>query len=130
MKASQAPYQTYPNQQDSRVQPQGRGRGASKPTLLLDVDIPLLQVMPPDNTAPTVFHNGPPQGVLSNSKSKVNFVSSGAIPLLDLSEEQPHPPYGAKTKKGKKSKREKTIESQQHHQPQISQQQQLLQHQR
>ena len=116
MKQSRAPYQTYPNEQDSRVQPQ-RNRGASKPSLLIDGDIPLLPVMPPDNTAPTTFHNSPPQG-MSSSKSKVNFVSSGAIPLLDLSEEQPHPPYGAKTKKGKKTKREKTFESQQQQQQQ------------
>ena len=58
--------------------------------------------MPQDNTAPSAFHGN--QGVLSNSKSKVNVVSSGAIPLLDLSEEQ-HGFQAAKTKKGKKSKR-------------------------
>lgn len=86
MKQSHAPYQTYPNVQDSRAQQQqGRNRGASKPSLLVDGDIPLLPVMPPDNTAPATFHNSPPNGVLSNSKSKANFISSGAIPLLDLS---------------------------------------------
>ena len=60
--------------------------------------------MPADNTAPSAFHGSLNQVVLSNSKSKVNVVSSGAIPLLDLSEE-PHGFQAAKTKKGKKSKR-------------------------
>lgn len=84
MKQSKAPYQTYPNEQESRVQPANRNRGASKPSLIADGDIPLLPVMPPDNTAPSAFQNN--HGILSNSKSKVNFISQGAIPLLDLSE--------------------------------------------
>jgi len=61
MKQSRTPYQTYPNEQDSRAQPQQqRNRGSSKPYLLANGDIPLLPVMPPDNTAPTAFHNSPP----------------------------------------------------------------------
>ena len=109
MKQANQPYQTYPNEnhQDSRARGphnMNRNRGNSKPSILIDGDIPLLPVMPPDNTAPSAFHGNPNQGVLSSSKSKVNVVSSGAIPLLDLSEEQ-HGVQAAKTKKGKKSKR-------------------------
>ena len=60
--------------------------------------------MPPESTAPSSFQGNINHGILSNSKSKVNVVSSGAIPVLDLSEEQ-STFQAAKTKKGKKSKR-------------------------
>ena len=61
--------------------------------------------MPAENTAPSVFHgSNNHQSILSSSKSKVNVVSSGAIPLLDLSEDQ-HVVHPVKIKKGKKSKR-------------------------
>jgi hypothetical protein len=107
MKNANQPYQTYPIDSESRVRgvQQSRHRGSSKPHLTFDGDIPLLPVMPADNTSSSAFHGGIVQGILANSKSKVNtIVSSGAIPLLDLSEEQ-QMGHGAKTKKSKKSKR-------------------------
>lgn len=86
MKQAAQPYLTYPNEnyQDSRAKPvqPSRNRGNSKPTILIDGDIPLLPVMPQDNTAPASFQSG--QG-LANSKSNVSGFNSGAIPLLDLS---------------------------------------------
>lgn len=87
MKNSSQPYQTYPNDShhESRAKalPPQRNRGTSKPSLVFDGDIPLLPVMPAENTAPSNFQVA--QGVLANSKSNINGVSSGAIPLLDLS---------------------------------------------
>lgn len=100
------PYQTYPNDSynESRAKvPSQRNRGNSKPSLTFDGDIPLLPVLPNEPSIPafqSVSHAAPP---LANSKYHSN-VNSGAIPLLDLSEEPAHL-IAAKTKKGKKSKR-------------------------
>ena len=107
MKQAGQPYQTYPNEShhDSRARG-NKNRGNSKPNIVIEGDIPLLPVMPADSNAFASFQGGSSinQGILSNSKSKVNVVSSGAIPLLDLSEEQ-HTFHAAKSKKGKKTKR-------------------------
>lgn len=65
--------------------------------------------MPQETTAPSAFQSV--QG-LGNSKSNVSGFNSGAIPLLDLSEE-PNNYLPLKFKKAKKSKREKTLEAQQ-----------------
>lgn len=49
MKMANQPYQTYPNDshQDSRAKaPAQRNRGASKPSLTFDGDIPLLSILP------------------------------------------------------------------------------------
>ena len=89
MKQTNQPYQTYPNDShhDSRAKGKHipKNKNSSRPNIVIEGDIPLLPVMPIDNTAPSAYY-GANQGVLGNSKSKVSIVSSGAIPLLDLSE--------------------------------------------
>jgi hypothetical protein len=73
----------------------------------------VLAVMPQESTAPSAFQSVQGgQGVLGNSKSNVSGFNSGGIPLLDLSEE-PSNYLPLKSKKTKKTKREKTFEAQQ-----------------
>ncbi len=98
MKNANQPYQTYPNEShpESRVK-NGKNKN-SKPNPI-DGDIPLLSLLT------DVADNTPPP--LASSKAYASgSINHGAIPLLDLSEEQGTSTFGVKSKKGKqKTKR-------------------------
>jgi hypothetical protein len=102
MKNSLAPYQTYPNDSghESIVKLALKDKSrASKPLIPIEAEIPLMPDYPSNN-----FNSQQTQAT-SNSKVNPNLVNQGAIPLLDLSEEQ-NIAGGIKTKKGKqKTKR-------------------------
>ena len=105
MKNSLAPYQTYPNDSghESGVKLGLKDKSrASKPFIPIEAEIPLMPLMP---DFPSNNFNSQQGQAIANSKVNTNLVNPGAIPLLDLSEEQ-NIAGGAKAKKGKqKTKR-------------------------
>jgi hypothetical protein len=107
MKSANQPYQTYPVEQQNESRQKGISlnkskAGQSKSNLMLDGDIPLMQILPLENGQLSNII-GQQSNVMVNSKQSLQNL--GNIPLLNLNDDSNPAMSKAKKAKQKTTKR-------------------------
>jgi hypothetical protein len=107
MKSAVQPYQTYPVEQQNESRQKGISlnkskTGQSKSNLMLDGDIPLMQILPLENGQLSNII-GQQSNVMVNSKQSLQNL--GNIPLLNLNDDNNPALSKAKKAKQKTTKR-------------------------